>query len=185
MVIAKVRLARGRVGFYDDASRLHLTITKPDDLVHDYMNTKGLRQAVSNGSIILVSGSFTLPDPTVLETVVVQPIVEQGNASEQVIEPEKVIESEKIIEPEQVVEPEKAIEPEQEASDIITPLQNEEKIEDVITEVTKDAEVIIEEKTEVTEETKIVEDVKTEEVIQPITPVVKPANRAGRKKGNK
>lgn len=56
--IAVVRLAPGQVGFYDDLTRIHLTIAKPVEAVYSHMNTEKLKRAVAYRRIILVSGTL-------------------------------------------------------------------------------------------------------------------------------
>ena len=57
-VIAVVRLAAGRVAFYDDLSRIHLTINNPIANVTDSMNLIKIKKAVKNKSLSLVSGTL-------------------------------------------------------------------------------------------------------------------------------
>ena len=56
-IIAKIRLAKGEVAFYDELSRIHLTLSRPTADVYDYMNTAALRRAVMNKRITLVAGT--------------------------------------------------------------------------------------------------------------------------------
>lgn len=56
--IAIIKLARGEVGFFDDLTRIHLTLSRPSADVYDYMNTAKLRRAVSGKVIDLVAGSL-------------------------------------------------------------------------------------------------------------------------------
>jgi hypothetical protein len=57
-VLGIVRLAPGRVGFFDEYTRIHLTIASPEKPVIEGMNTTNLKRAVKSGSIKLVSGSL-------------------------------------------------------------------------------------------------------------------------------
>lgn len=57
-VIATVRLAAGRVAYYDDLTRIHLTINNPMASITENMNLTKLKKAVRNKSLTLVSGSL-------------------------------------------------------------------------------------------------------------------------------
>lgn len=57
-VIATIKLAPGRVGFFDPLSRIHLTITNPTAHVHSGTNCAALRRNVRNGVLRLVDGSL-------------------------------------------------------------------------------------------------------------------------------
>lgn len=57
-VIATVRLAQGRVGFYDELSRIHLSLGAPTAHVYSGTNCARLRRAVKSGIIRLVNGSL-------------------------------------------------------------------------------------------------------------------------------
>ena len=66
-IIAKIRLAKGEVAFYDELSRIHLTLSRPTADVYDYMNTAALRRAVMNKRITLVAGTLLPITKTVSE----------------------------------------------------------------------------------------------------------------------
>jgi hypothetical protein len=57
-VIAVVRLAAGRVAYYDELSRIHLTINNPIANITDDMNIRKIQKAIKNKSLTLVSGSL-------------------------------------------------------------------------------------------------------------------------------
>ena len=57
--IAKIRLARGEVGFYDDLTGIHLTRAKPDRYIYENMNTKNIRRGIKFGRLELVSGTLS------------------------------------------------------------------------------------------------------------------------------
>jgi len=57
-VIATIKLAPGRVGFYDPLSRIHLTIGAPVKQVYSGTNCASLRRNVKAGVIRLVSGTL-------------------------------------------------------------------------------------------------------------------------------
>lgn len=57
-VIAIIKLAPGEVGYYDELSKIHLTISRPKANVYDYMNTSRLLRSVKSKTLILVAGSL-------------------------------------------------------------------------------------------------------------------------------
>lgn len=57
-VIARVKLNPGQGGYFDPITRIHLTHGDPERDVYAGMNTEGLRQAIRNKRISLVSGSL-------------------------------------------------------------------------------------------------------------------------------
>ena len=67
-VMGIIRLAPGRVGFYDDLTRIHLTLSNPQKPIYEGMNTANIKKAVRSRGVQLVSGSL---DPVVIE----QPIM--------------------------------------------------------------------------------------------------------------
>lgn len=57
-VIATIKLAPGRVGFYDELSRIHLTLGAPTATIYSGTNCARLRRAVRDGVIKLVDGTL-------------------------------------------------------------------------------------------------------------------------------
>ena len=57
-LIAVVKLARGEVGYFDDITRTHLTLSNPYAKIYKGMNTKNIKMSVHSGRLELVSGSF-------------------------------------------------------------------------------------------------------------------------------
>lgn len=57
-VIATIKLAQGRVGFYDELSRIHLSIGAPTAHVLSGTNCARLRRAVRDGVIKLIDGTL-------------------------------------------------------------------------------------------------------------------------------
>lgn len=57
-VIARVKLNPGQGGYFDPITRIHLTHGDPERDVYAGMNTEGLKTAVRNKRISLVSGSL-------------------------------------------------------------------------------------------------------------------------------
>jgi len=56
--IAVVQLSPGEVGYYDELSRIHLTIGHPAEAVEAGTNCTQLRRSVKSGRLRLVSGSL-------------------------------------------------------------------------------------------------------------------------------
>ena len=56
--IAVIRLAPGQVGYYDELSRIHLTIGNPERAVYAGTNCSQLRKSVKSGRLRLISGSL-------------------------------------------------------------------------------------------------------------------------------
>lgn len=59
-VIGVVRLAKGRVGYFDELTRIHLTISSPERPIYAGMNTANIKRAVHSGVLRLISGSLEL-----------------------------------------------------------------------------------------------------------------------------
>lgn len=57
-VIAKVKLNPGQGGYFDPITRIHLTHGDPEREIYAGMNTEGLKAAVRNKRISLISGSL-------------------------------------------------------------------------------------------------------------------------------
>lgn len=56
--IAVIALAPGQVGFYDDLSGIHLSLTNTEAKIFPGVNTAGIINAVKSGKITVVSGSL-------------------------------------------------------------------------------------------------------------------------------
>ena len=57
-VIATIRLAMGRVAYYDELTRIHLPIDNPIQEIYEGMNLINIRKGVKNKSLTLLSGSL-------------------------------------------------------------------------------------------------------------------------------
>lgn len=62
-IIAQIKLNPGRGGYFDPISRIHLTHGNPFADVYAGTNTTGLKQAVYNKRISLISGSLGVIEP--------------------------------------------------------------------------------------------------------------------------
>lgn len=56
--IAVIRLSPGQVGYYDELSRIHLTIGNPERAIYAGTNCAQLRKSVKSGRLRLISGSL-------------------------------------------------------------------------------------------------------------------------------
>lgn len=108
--IAEIRLAPGQVGFYDELTNIHLTLTKPFAFVYQGMNTSGLQRSVNSRRLSLVWGSLK-PAPIKADEAFVTPAkpvtVEQVKApiiQEPVIEEIKEVEAPVVVEEAPVIE---------------------------------------------------------------------------------
>lgn len=59
-VIGIVRLAPGEVGYFDDLTRIHLTIANPQHPIYAGMNTTNIKRSVRVGRLVLVSGTLSV-----------------------------------------------------------------------------------------------------------------------------
>lgn len=94
--IAELRLAPGQVGFYDELTNIHLTLTSPFASVYQGMNTSRLQQSVNSGRLILVSGSLKPAPVRAAEEVVVE--TKTVKAAETKVQQAKVVEEEAKVE---------------------------------------------------------------------------------------
>lgn len=62
-IIAQIKLNPGKGGYFDPISRIHLTHGNPFADVYAGTNTTGLKQAVYNKRISLISGSLGVIEP--------------------------------------------------------------------------------------------------------------------------
>lgn len=69
-MIAKIKLAPGRAGWFDPASGIHLTIASPYGEVKSGMNVTAIKRGLEYGTIVLVEGYIDPPAaPTVDEVI--------------------------------------------------------------------------------------------------------------------
>ena len=81
--IAKIRLASGEVGYYDDYSRIYLSVANPEAYIYPGTNLFQIKRSIKSGRLRLIEGSLSEP-------VVEQPIVTSGICSPKA--PEVVVE---------------------------------------------------------------------------------------------
>lgn len=104
-VIGIVGLAPGEVAYYDELTRIHLTLGRPTANVYDYMNTARLRRSVAARTLKLIAGTLNavsamaeVEDKPIAKKVVEKPvekakaIVEEVKAVEPVALAEEVAE---------------------------------------------------------------------------------------------
>lgn len=114
-IIAQVKLASGEVGYYDDYSRLYLTISNPIGVIYSGMNLTQIKHSVKSGRLKLISGSLygettkpvkvetpakTEPVKPVEEPKKEEPVKEEVKPAEEVVEPTPVVEEEVSVTPE-------------------------------------------------------------------------------------
>lgn len=114
-IIAQVKLASGEVGYYDDYSRLYLTISNPIGIIYSGMNLTQIKHSVKSGRLKLISGSLygeatkpvkveapikTEPVKPVEEPKKEEPVIEEVKPVEEVTEPTPVVEEEVPVLPE-------------------------------------------------------------------------------------
>jgi uncharacterized protein YgbK (DUF1537 family) len=73
ILLGIVKLAPGQVGFYDELTRIHLVISKPEAAVYEHMNRTNLKRSVKSGRLLLVSGSLD-PETNLQHAVVEVPV---------------------------------------------------------------------------------------------------------------
>lgn len=100
-VIAKVRLAPGQVGFYDELTRIHLTISNPEKFILSGMNVTNIKRGVHSGRLRLMSGSLEPEKKAIIKDInvpkvapkvetPVQPVVEAVAPKAEVVETKPV-----------------------------------------------------------------------------------------------
>lgn len=148
-IIAEVKLASGEVGYYDDYSKLYLTINKPYGVIYSGTNLTQIKRSIKSGRLKLISGKLFDADK--------KPVVEVTPE----VKPEEPVKNED--------HEEKPVQEE------IAPVENTEVVEEVkeeipaeVTEVENEVNEVNEVVNEVTEEEKPVKKsrkrtVKTEE----------------------
>lgn len=61
--IAKVRLAAGQVGYYDDYSKIYLSTSNPEAVIYAGTNMYQIKKSIKSGRLKLVSGSLSNEKP--------------------------------------------------------------------------------------------------------------------------
>ena len=69
--IAKIRLASGEVGYYDDYSRIYLSVASPEAYIYPGTNLFQIKRSIKSGRLRLIEGSLSEP-------VVEKPVVTSG-----------------------------------------------------------------------------------------------------------
>ena len=92
--IAKIRLASGEVGYYDDYSRIYLSVANPEAYIYPGTNLFQIKRSIKSGRLRLIEGSLSEP-------VVEQPVVTSSICSPKA--PEVVVEVKDEVTPEEAV----------------------------------------------------------------------------------
>lgn len=58
-IIAKIKLANGQVGYYDDYSKIYLTPSRPEAYITSGTNLYQIKKSIKSGRLKLVEGSLT------------------------------------------------------------------------------------------------------------------------------
>lgn len=139
--IARIALAPGQVGYYDEYSRIHLTIGAPEATIYSGTNCAQIRRSIKSGRIRLLSGSLGAPVAPfrIIDTPSGKKIV--SNVKKELepvvaeIEPEIMPETTSVVEEKTEVVPEPVNET---ASEIIKEELTAETTEEVVAEATED-----------------------------------------------
>ena len=75
-IIAKIGLAQGQVGFYDQLTNIHLTMTSPFANIYQGMNTSRIKASIASKRLNLISGSLDPEEIEQSEVKEVEPKVE-------------------------------------------------------------------------------------------------------------
>lgn len=59
--IARIRLAYGEVGYYDEYSRIYLSVTSPEAYIYPGTNLFQIKKSIKSGRLRLIEGSLTEP----------------------------------------------------------------------------------------------------------------------------
>ena len=57
--IARIRLAYGEVGYYDEYSRIYLSVTSPEAYIYPGTNLYQIKKSIKSGRLRLIEGSLT------------------------------------------------------------------------------------------------------------------------------
>ena len=108
--IAKIRLASGEVGYYDDYSRIYLSVANPEAYIYPGTNLFQIKRSIKSGRLRLIEGSLSEP-------VVEKPAVTSGISSPKA--PEVVVE----VKPEAIPEEATPVVKEEELAEVETPIE--------------------------------------------------------------
>lgn len=95
MVIAKIKLNPGNVGWFDELNHIHLTFANPTKEITSDMVLTNIKRGIAYGTICLVEGS--LEAKSVIDTIEAKAI-EETEINPEKIEQEVVIEEVKEVE---------------------------------------------------------------------------------------
>lgn len=135
-IIAEVKLASGEVGYYDDYSKLYLTINKPYGVIYSGTNLTQIKRSIKSGRLKLISGKlFDTDKKPVVE--VQPPIVEEDKKEDQVETPVEEVKPEEVapVKNTEVIEEDKK----EEIPAEVTEVKNEvNEVNEVVNEVTEE-----------------------------------------------
>jgi len=161
-IIAEIKLAPGEVGYYDEYSRIYLTLSKPTAYVYAGTNCTQIKRSIKYGRLRLISGSFDIPNP--------KPVSINEPKTETVVKVETVDADTVVIDPETQ---EVTIKDKTQVTEQVT-----EQVTNQVT-VTEPAEPSVSEPTEEVQEPKISDEIVSEESVEKEAP--KTAKKTSRK----
>lgn len=94
-IIAKIGLAQGQVGFYDQLTNIHLTMTSPFANIYQGMNTSRIKASIASKRLNLISGSL---DPEEIEQSEVKEVEPKVKVKTDVVEPKVEEPAEPVVE---------------------------------------------------------------------------------------
>lgn len=85
-IIATVKLAPGNIGWYDELTGIHITLTRPTAYVYSGSNTTNLINGLKLGKITIQSGSLIISDSITIkqQSIVTKPISLEPTPDEQI-----------------------------------------------------------------------------------------------------
>ena len=87
--IAKIRLASGEVGYYDDYSRIYLSVANPEAYIYPGTNLFQIKRSIKSGRLRLIEGSLSEPVVEAAEVEVPEEVkAEEVSVPEEEIAPE-------------------------------------------------------------------------------------------------
>lgn len=145
--IAVVKLAPGKVAFYDDYTKIHLTLSNPTASIYEGMNLKRIKNSVKFGVLQVLVGSLNTAEVEEVPVKTIHDHVDKAVINESTTEPtaskiivetvdaDTVVENdapqveidEKIVPEEVDAEIEKEVEPQAESVEAETEVETEPK----------------------------------------------------------
>lgn len=144
--IATIKLAPGNVAFYDEYTKIHLTLNNPYAKIYEGMNLKRIKASVKYGTLRVVVGSLVTDTVTEVPVKTIHDLVEQNH---QTTTPDIKIQNIEI-------KPAKEEHAETIAESIIDEVKPNDtaSVEETVSDTSESADEPIDEKTETDQESK-------------------------------